>query len=80
MNNQEQRFLEAAIRNLHNAQEALHTARQNLTQATLTAYANREPVPRIADRTTRTDMHSNLSAHTMPQLAVHVGNLSDPQH
>lgn len=43
--------LETAAQALHDAQEALHTARRNLTAAIVTAYRAGESAERIAGRT-----------------------------
>ncbi|MET8214175.1 hypothetical protein ABZT51_52085 [Streptomyces sp. NPDC005373] len=43
--------LETAAAALNDAQEAVHTARRNLTAAIVTAYRAKEPVARIAERT-----------------------------
>ncbi|MCY0932403.1 hypothetical protein OTB20_40920 [Streptomyces sp. H27-H1] len=63
MNSENNDSLEVAAQNLRDALEALHTARRNLTQATLTAYANGEPVTRIAERTGRTETWNTLAVH-----------------
>ncbi|MEU2835302.1 hypothetical protein ABZ667_43155 [Streptomyces lavendulae] len=57
--------LEAAARHLQDAQEALRAARRNLSEATLHAYANGEPVTRIAERTgrTTTEVWNTLAVH-----------------
>ncbi|MFD5514133.1 hypothetical protein ACFWIB_41560 [Streptomyces sp. NPDC127051] len=57
--------LEAAARGLQDAQDALHAARRNLTEATLDAYASGEPVARIAERTGRTitEVWNSLAVH-----------------
>lgn len=61
--------LEAAVRALRDAQEALHTARRNLSEATANAYANGEPVNRIAERTGRTtsEVWNTLAALGIPR-------------
>ncbi|MFE9934428.1 hypothetical protein [Streptomyces sp. NPDC005533] len=57
--------LEAAVQALHDAQEALHTARRHLTEATLDAYNRGETVAGIAERTgrTTTEVWNTLNAH-----------------
>ncbi|MER7959172.1 hypothetical protein [Streptomyces sp. NPDC096030] len=57
--------LEAAQREYQSAQEALHTARQKLAAAVLDAYANGEPVGRIAERTGQntTSIWNTLAVH-----------------
>ncbi|WP_420082967.1 hypothetical protein ACN6AT_39495 (plasmid) [Streptomyces sp. JL4002] len=57
--------LEAAVQALRDAQEALHTARRNLTQAVLNAYNNGETPARIAERTgrTTTEIWNTLNTH-----------------
>ncbi|MEF9912848.1 hypothetical protein RJT17_22090 [Streptomyces sp. P5-A9] len=57
--------LEAAQRAYQSAQEALHTARRKLAQAILDAYANGEPVGRIALRTgqSTTNVWNTLAVH-----------------
>ncbi|MFE5828032.1 hypothetical protein ACFQ7B_40705 [Streptomyces erythrochromogenes] len=57
--------LEAAVQALRDAQEALHTARRNLTAAILNAYTSGETPARIADRTgrTTTEIWNTLNAN-----------------
>ncbi|MFD3939907.1 hypothetical protein ACFWSF_34185 [Streptomyces sp. NPDC058611] len=57
--------LEAAQREYQSAQEALNTARRKLAAAVLDAYANGEPVGRIADRTgqSTTSVWNTLAVH-----------------
>lgn len=57
--------LEAAHREYQSAQAALHTARRKLTEAVLDAYANGEPVGRIAERTgqSTTSVWNTLAVH-----------------
>ncbi|MFE2553645.1 hypothetical protein ACFXGI_34710 [Streptomyces sp. NPDC059355] len=57
--------LETAAQGLQDAQDALHAARRNLTEATLNAYASGETVARIAERTgrTTTDIWNTLAVH-----------------
>ncbi|MGW2583881.1 hypothetical protein ACWCYZ_21535 [Streptomyces virginiae] len=57
--------LEAAQRAYQSAQDALHTARRELSEAVLDAYANGEPVGRIAERT------GQSTASVWNTLAVH---------
>lgn len=61
--------LEAAVQALRDAQEALHTARRNLSEATANAYANGESVDRIAERTGRTtiEVWNTLAAMGIPR-------------
>jgi hypothetical protein len=47
----EEHTLETAARALHDAQEAVHAARRNLTAAIVAAYQGGEPAARIAMRT-----------------------------
>ncbi|MEJ8632016.1 hypothetical protein [Streptomyces sp. MS2.AVA.5] len=57
--------LEAAQRAYQSAREALHTARRKLAEAVLDAYANGEPVGRIAERTgqSTTSVRNTLAVH-----------------
>ncbi|WP_420082963.1 hypothetical protein ACN6AT_39420 (plasmid) [Streptomyces sp. JL4002] len=57
--------LEAAKQAYQSAQEALHAALRALNDAVLTAYANGEPVGRIAERTGQspTSIRNTLAAH-----------------
>ncbi|MFE5699009.1 hypothetical protein ACFQ7B_43005 [Streptomyces erythrochromogenes] len=57
--------LEAAHQAYQAAQEALHAARRKLAEAVLDAYANGEPVGRIAERTSQstTTVWNTLAAH-----------------
>lgn len=57
--------LEAAQREYQSAQEALHAARLKLAAAVLAAYANGEPVSRIAERTgqSTTSVWNTLAVH-----------------
>ncbi|MFE5302441.1 hypothetical protein [Streptomyces sp. NPDC056632] len=57
--------LEAAQRAYQSAQEALHTARRELAAAVLDAYANGEPVGRIAERIGQrtTSVWNTLAVH-----------------
>lgn len=57
--------LEAAHQAYQSAQEALHAARRKLAEAVLDAYANGEPVGRIAERTgqSTTTVWNTLAAH-----------------
>ncbi|GLW04777.1 hypothetical protein ACFYN3_40150 [Streptomyces lavendulae] len=57
--------LEAAQRAYESAQEALHAARRKLAAAVLDAYANGEPVGRIAERTGQspTSVWNTLAVH-----------------
>ncbi|MFD8394913.1 hypothetical protein ACFV2N_38425 [Streptomyces sp. NPDC059680] len=57
--------LEAAHQALLTAQEAVHTARRELANAVLNAYANGEPVIRIAERAglSITDIWNTLAVH-----------------
>ncbi|MFF8868473.1 hypothetical protein ACF08B_41410 [Streptomyces sp. NPDC015139] len=73
----ENESLEAAARAVRDAQEALHAARRNLTRAVLAAYADGEPVSRIAERTgrTTTDVWNVLAVHGITRG----GNLNGPQ-
>ncbi|MGW2938206.1 hypothetical protein ACWDA7_41925 [Streptomyces sp. NPDC001156] len=47
----EEHTLEMAAQALHDAQEAVHAARRNLTAAIVAAYQGGEPAARIAIRT-----------------------------
>ncbi|MGW9032677.1 hypothetical protein ACWGQ5_53840 [Streptomyces sp. NPDC055722] len=47
----EEHTLEVAAQALHDAQEAVHAARRNLTAAIVAAYQDGEPAARIAIRT-----------------------------
>ncbi|WP_371666560.1 hypothetical protein OG985_46825 [Streptomyces sp. NBC_00289] len=49
----EENTLEAAAQALHDAQEAVHVARRNLTAAIVAAYQSGEPAAQIAMRTGR---------------------------
>lgn len=49
----EDNTLETTARALHDAQEAVHAARRNLTAAIVAAYQNGEPAAQIARRTGR---------------------------
>ncbi|WP_371666492.1 hypothetical protein OG985_47535 [Streptomyces sp. NBC_00289] len=49
----EEHTLETAAQALHDAQEAVHTARRNLTAAIVAAYQGGESAARIAMRTGR---------------------------
>ncbi len=57
--------MEAAQREYQSAQQALHAARRKLTAAVLDAYANGEPVGRIAERTGQspTSVWNTLAVH-----------------
>lgn len=57
--------LEAAQREYQSAQEALHAARRKLAAAVLAAYANGEPIGRIAERTgqSTTSVWNTLAVH-----------------
>jgi hypothetical protein len=57
--------LAAAQRAYQSAQEALHAARRKLSEAVLDAYANGEPVGRIAERTgqSTTNIWNTLAVH-----------------
>ncbi|MFJ7209773.1 hypothetical protein ACIQWR_40370 [Streptomyces sp. NPDC098789] len=79
MNSENDDSLETAAQNLRDAQEALHTARRNLTQATLTAYTNGEPVTQIAERTGRTpiDIWNTLAIHGITRT-THANGTPEP--
>ncbi|KOG55664.1 hypothetical protein ADK75_10175 [Streptomyces virginiae] len=76
--NNENPSLEAATQRIQDAQETLNTARRNLSEAILNAYANGESVARIAERTGRTtlDIWNTLAAHGITR-STHI-NASQP--
>lgn len=71
--------LEAAARDLQDAQEALHAARRNLAKVTLNAYAGGEPVTRIAERTgrTTTEVWNTLAVHNITR-GTHLNGSQPP--
>lgn len=68
---------EAAHQAYQSAQEALHVARRKLAEAVLDAYANGEPVGRIAERTGRstTPVRNTLAAH---DITHHTASTAPP--
>lgn len=60
----EENALETAVAAVHEAQEAVHAARRNLTAAIVAAYRSGEPAARIAIRTGKdiTDIRNLLAA------------------
>lgn len=66
---------EAAVEALRDAQEALHTARRNLSAAILNAYNSGETASRIAERTgrTTTQVWNTLNAHGITRSTHHNG-------
>ncbi|MEU1462617.1 hypothetical protein ABZ467_18385 [Streptomyces sp. NPDC005727] len=68
--------MEAAQRQYQSAQIALHTARRKLAAAVLDAYANGEPVGRIAERSgqSTTSVWNTLAVHGITARSVTNGS------
>ncbi|MFF2205194.1 hypothetical protein [Streptomyces sp. NPDC058145] len=68
--------MEAAQRQYQSAQIALHTARRKLAAAVLDAYANGEPVGRIAERSgqSTTSVWNTLAVHGITPRSVTNGS------